>query len=90
MSTMPVRKGLAITSLTLGLVGLVTAGGCGVGAAAGLVIGVIALVRARGNPAVHGGTDVAWAGVVTNALALLTLSPDPFQWAAFQLSGDWR
>jgi periplasmic protein TonB len=75
MSTIPLRKGLAIASLALGLVGLVTLGGCGLGAVAGLVVGVMALIRARRDPTVHGGADVAWAGIVTNTLALLTIGP---------------
>jgi protein TonB len=69
------RKGLAIASLALGFVSLVTAGGCGVGALAGLTLGVVALMRARRDPYVDAGRDVAWAGIVTNGLAVLTIVP---------------
>jgi hypothetical protein len=47
MSTALPRKGLAIASLALGLAGLVTAGGCGVGALAGIAFGVVALSAPR-------------------------------------------
>jgi TonB family protein len=69
------RKGLAIASLVLGLVGLLTAGGCGILGAAGLVLGVAGLVRAGRERGVDAGRDVAWAGVVTNVVALLTIGP---------------
>ena len=69
------RKGLATASLVLGFLGLLTAGGCGVGAIAGLTLGVVALTRAGRDPAVDAGRDVAWAGIVTNAAALLTIIP---------------
>jgi protein TonB len=66
-------RGLAISSVVLGLAGLVTGGLCGLGALAGLGLGIAALVRARGKPGTSGGADVAWAGIVANAFALLTL-----------------
>jgi TonB family protein len=69
------RKGLAIASLSLGFVSLLTAGGCGVGALAGLTLGMVALARARRDPYVDAGRDVAWAGIVTNGLAVLTIAP---------------
>src|SRR5262245_3654341 len=69
------RKGLAIASLVLGFVSLLTAGGCGVGAFLGLGLGIAALARGRGDATVDPGRDVAWAGVVTSALAILTLFP---------------
>jgi protein TonB len=68
-------KGLAIASLGLGFVSLLTAGGCGLGALVGLTLGAVALVRARRTPGIDGGADVAWAGIVTNVLGALTLVP---------------
>jgi protein TonB len=67
-------KGLAIASLVLGYVGLLTAGGCGVGALVGFALAIAALVRTR-DPAQDAGRDVAWAGIVTNGLSLLTIGP---------------
>lgn len=81
------RKGLAIASLALGLVGLVTAGGCGVLGLAGLILGVAALVRAGRDPAVDGGRDVAWAGLVTSGVSLLTIIPVVFLLVALSKAG---
>lgn len=67
------RKGLAIASLGLGFLGLLTAGGCGVGALLGLALGAGALLR--DDPAYDSGRDAAWAGIVTNTLSLLTIGP---------------
>ena len=65
-------RGLAIASLVLGVVGLPTGGLCIVGAVAGIGLGIAALVRAS-SPA--DGRDLAWAGLATNALALLASMP---------------
>jgi TonB family protein len=67
-------KGLASASLILGYLGLLTAGGCGVGALVGFALAIAALVRSR-DPAQDAGRDVAWAGIVTNGLSLLTIGP---------------
>jgi protein TonB len=64
------RKGLAITALALGIFGLFTAGGLGVGSLLGLVLAGAALTgRSRA------GRDVAWAAVAANLIALLTILP---------------
>ncbi len=64
------RKGLAITALALGILGLFTAGGLGVGSLLGLVLAGAALTgRSRA------GRDVAWAAVAANLVALLTILP---------------
>jgi TonB family protein len=64
-------KGLAIAALALGIVGLFTAGGLGVGSVVGLVLAGAALMGA--SP--RAGRDVAWAAVAANLLALLTVLP---------------
>jgi protein TonB len=81
------RKGWAIASLTIGLLGLLTAGGCGLGALLGSTLGVAALVRARRDPAVDHGTDVAWAGIVTNVLGGLTIGPLVLLFAVLSRAG---
>lgn len=73
MPSLAPHKGLAIASLGLGFLGLLTAGGCGVGALVGLALGAGALLR--DDPAHDSGRDVAWAGIVTNTLSLLTIGP---------------
>jgi TonB family protein len=65
-------RGLAIASVVLGVVGLPTGGLCIVGSVAGIGLGIAALVRAS-SPA--DGRDLAWAGLATNALALLASIP---------------
>ncbi len=62
-------KGLAIVALALGILGLFTLGGLGVGSLLGLALAVVALVSGRA------GRDVAWAAVAANLFALLTLFP---------------
>ena len=63
-------KGLAVAALVLGIVGLFTAGGLGVGSLVGLALAGVALTRPT-----QGGRDVAWAAVAANAVALLTILP---------------
>jgi hypothetical protein len=61
------RKGLAIASLVLGLIGLLTFGLFGVGAMLGLVLGGIAIWKATKQPAEYGGRGIAVGGLITNA-----------------------
>jgi TonB family protein len=64
-------KGSAITALVLGIVGLFTIGGFGVGSLVGLALAGAALTR----PSSRAGRDVAWAALAANLMALLTLFP---------------
>ncbi len=70
-STARPRKGMATASLILGILSVLTLGGLGVGALTGLVLGIVALVRANGQPAVYGGKGAAIGGIVTSGLAVL-------------------
>ncbi len=63
-------KGLATAALALGLVGLFSLGGLGVGSLLGLALAVVALFAGPRE-----GRDVAWAAVAANVFALLTLVP---------------
>ena len=69
------RRGLAITSLVLGILGLPTLGLVGIGALAGIALGVIALVNASRHPAEYAGRGFAIAGI---ALSVLSVSVMPF------------
>jgi type II secretory pathway pseudopilin PulG len=64
------KKGLAIASLVLGILGLPTAGLLVLGALIGIVLGIVALVQANKTPETHGGVGVAIAGIATNCFAL--------------------
>jgi len=69
---MPAKtSGLAVTSLVLGILGLFT---CGVTALFGLILGVIAMVKAKppGRGA-SGGSGIALAGVIVSAICLLMI-----------------
>lgn len=69
------RRGLAITSLVLGILGLPTLGLVGIGALAGIALGVIALVNASRHPAEYAGRGFAIAGI---ALSVLSVAVMPF------------
>ncbi|MGD0745170.1 MAG: DUF4190 domain-containing protein [Verrucomicrobiota bacterium] len=57
-------SGLAVTSLVLGILGLLT---CGITALFGLILGIMALVKAR-NRGASGGFGIALAGVIVSAI----------------------
>lgn len=67
----PPRKGLAIASLVVGIVSVLTCGGLLVGAVAGIVLGIVALNKAKSNPAQHAGSGLAIAGIVISACSFL-------------------
>jgi protein TonB len=76
------RKGLAITALALGLLGLFSGGLLGVGSLLGLILAVVALVQ--GPPQAR--RDVAWAAIAANVFALLTLLPLSMGYWAYRAS----
>jgi type II secretory pathway pseudopilin PulG len=65
-----IRKGLAIASLVLGIIGIPTLGLLGVGAITAIALGAIALVRIKKEPATYGGKGMAIAGIITSAVSL--------------------
>jgi type II secretory pathway pseudopilin PulG len=69
------RKGLAIASLVLGVLSILTLGCLGIGAITGLVLGIIAYTRANRAPQEYGGKGMALGGIITNALSLLIIIP---------------
>ena len=64
---------LAVTSLVLGCLGLLT---CGITSLVGLVLGIIALVRINKSKGQLGGQGLALAGTIVSAVFLL-LAPIP-------------
>lgn len=67
------KKGLAITALVAGIVSLPTLSCLGVGAVVAIVCGILALVKAKNEPAVYGGKGMAIAGIVTGGLSFLLI-----------------
>jgi type II secretory pathway pseudopilin PulG len=65
------RRGFAIASLVLGILGLPTIGLLGVGAMVGIILGVVALVKARNAPAEYGGRGLAVAGIALSVISIL-------------------
>jgi type II secretory pathway pseudopilin PulG len=64
------RKGLAVTSLVLGIISIPTLGLFVVGAIVAIVLGSIALNRIRKEPAIYGGKGMAIAGIITSGVSL--------------------
>jgi type IV pilus assembly protein PilA len=69
------RRGLAIVSLVLGILSIPTFGCLLVGAIAGMVTGILALIRANREPHVYGGKGMAIGGIAASALSLVIVIP---------------
>ncbi len=67
------RKGLAIASLVLGIVGFFTAGIFGIGAIIGMTLGFMAMSRANKRPHEYGGKGLAIAGVILNIISFVMI-----------------
>lgn len=65
------RRGMAIASLVIGVLSIPTVGGLLIGALLGIILGIVALVRANRAPHVYGGKGLAVAGIATSAFSLL-------------------
>jgi len=65
------KKGLAIWALVIGIVSFFTMGLLGIGAAVGITLGIIALVKANRNPSEYGGKGLAIAGLVLSSLSAI-------------------
>jgi signal peptidase I len=72
------RTGLATISLVLGIFSFLTLGLLEIGAAAGVVTGVMALSRARRDPARYSGFYLALSGVILSGIsAILSIAIAP-------------
>ena len=69
------KQGLAITSLVFGIVNFVTLGLLGLGAITGVILGVVALRKAKRRPDVYGGQGFAIAGLTTSLVWLVLALP---------------
>jgi type IV pilus assembly protein PilA len=71
----PLKKGMAVASLVIGILGFFTLGILGVGAVIGIVLAVMAMGKAKRNPYEYGGQGVATAGLVMNILSVVIVVP---------------
>ncbi|HVF66926.1 MAG TPA: DUF4190 domain-containing protein [Pyrinomonadaceae bacterium] len=69
------RKGYAVASLVIGIIGFFTFGILLIGTAVGTTLGIVALKKEGGQPAVYGGKGLAIAGIVMNLLAVCMIVP---------------
>jgi|SRR5947209_14887317 len=65
------NQGLATASLVVGIISCLTLGLGGLGTIAGIVLGVIALRKAKSQPDVYGGKGFAIAGIITSVISAL-------------------
>jgi type II secretory pathway pseudopilin PulG len=69
------RKGHAVASLVIGVLGLFTFGIVLIGSIVGTILGIVAMKKQSSAPAVYGGRGLAIAGVVVNILGLVMVVP---------------
>lgn len=69
------KQGLAIASLVFGILNFVTLGLLGLGAITGLILGIVALRKAKRQPDLYGGQGLAIAGLTTNCVWLVLALP---------------
>jgi type IV pilus assembly protein PilA len=75
VSTGDLKKGLAIFSLVIGILNILTLGLLGVGAILGIVLATVALMKAKGNPHKYGGKGAATAGLVLSIVSIAIIVP---------------
>ncbi len=63
-------SGMAVTSLVLGILGMFT---CGVTALAGLILGIVAMVKVKNSGGRLGGGGLALAGTIVSGIFLLMI-----------------
>ncbi len=66
----PKTSGMAITSLVLGILGLVS---CGLTAVVGLIFGIVAIVKIRNSQGKLGGFGLALAGTIISAVFIMMM-----------------
>jgi hypothetical protein len=63
------RQGLAVASMVIGIVSCLALGFLGIGSITGIVLGVIALMKAKKEPDQFGGRGFAIVGIITGVLS---------------------
>src|SRR5688572_9180873 len=70
----PRRKGLAVASKVIGIISFITCSFFLLGTITGLVLGIIALVKAKKQPELYGGDKEATMGIAMSAYSILPLA----------------
>lgn len=65
------KNGIAIASMVVGIVNMLACGLLGLGSITGLVLGIVALVKAKSSPIRYGGQGFAIAGIVLSVISFL-------------------
>lgn len=63
------KSGLAVASLVMGIVSMLACGLLGLGSITGLVLGIVALKKAKNSPMIYGGQGLAIAGIVLSVFS---------------------
>jgi signal peptidase I len=66
------KKGLATASLILGIFSILTLGVLQLGAVVSIILGVIALGKAKNKPTEYGGNSMAMVGITTSVVSFYT------------------
>ncbi len=66
----PIQQGMAVGSLICGLGGFVS---CGLAGLVGIILGIVALVRAGNQPQRYGGKGMAIGGICAGGMSLIML-----------------
>jgi hypothetical protein len=69
------KTGIAIAALVVGFISFFTLSFLGIGAALGMTLGIVGLVKATRYPLEYGGKGFAIAGLVTSGLSVVLIIP---------------
>jgi type II secretory pathway pseudopilin PulG len=67
----PKKSGIAIASMTMGIISILACGLLGLGSVTALVLGIVALVKAKNRPMEYGGQGFAVAGIALSFVSFI-------------------
>lgn len=70
-SEAPKQTGIAVGSMVVGIINILTCGLFGIGSLTGFILGVVALVKAKNAPHKYGGHGFAVAGIVLSLVSFI-------------------
>ena len=65
------KTGIAIASMIVGIISMIACGLFGLGSVLGLILGIVALVKAKNSPTEYGGQGFAIAGVALSIVSFI-------------------